>query len=101
MLYLEQEYIISAHTASVHYVLHSWGVIFQVQDLAFIQNGSQMLSCNDFVTRDSTDRNIMAWDFQSGVVLSNQIYQVCSLSSVDHTISCVSCDCIMYQDSCP
>ena len=39
-------------------------------------NGSQFFSCNDLVTRDSADRNIMAWDFTNGVVLSNQIYQV-------------------------
>ena len=48
---------------------------FKVQDLCFI-NGEQFVTCNDLVCKDSADRNIMAWDFQSGVVLSNQIYQV-------------------------
>ena len=51
-------------------------VIVQVQDIEFLRDGSEFLSCTDMVARDSADRSIMAWDFDSGVVLSNQIYQV-------------------------
>ncbi|XP_013386545.1 WD repeat-containing protein 25 [Lingula anatina] len=46
-----------------------------VQDLEFMPDGSQFFTCNDLVSRDSCDRNVMAWDFKKGVVLSNQIYQ--------------------------
>ena len=41
-----------------------------------MNNGTQFFTCNDSVTRDSADRNIMAWDFNKAVVVSNQIYQV-------------------------
>ena len=41
-----------------------------------MNNGTQFFTCNDSVTRDSADRNIMAWDFNKAVVISNQIYQV-------------------------
>jgi hypothetical protein len=51
-------------------------VFLQVKDVCFLQDGGQFLSCGDLVSRDSADRNIMAWDFNSGAVLSNQIYQV-------------------------
>lgn len=47
----------------------------QVEDLMFTQDGSQLFSCSDLVSRDSADRNVMAWDFATGTVLSNQIYQ--------------------------
>ncbi|XP_045186364.2 WD repeat-containing protein 25-like [Mercenaria mercenaria] len=49
--------------------------IGQVQDLVLTGDGSTLFSCSDLVTRDSADRNLMAWDFRTGVVLSNQIYQ--------------------------
>ena len=54
-------------------------ILPQVQDVVFMNNGSQFFSCNDLVSRDSADRNIMAWDFTNEVVLSNQIYQVIAL----------------------
>jgi len=44
--------------------------------VCFFNDGSQFLSCNDIVGRDSPDRTIMIWDFSTGAVLSNQIYQV-------------------------
>lgn len=47
----------------------------QVQDLVLSADGSQIFSCADLVSRDSADRNLMAWDFATGTVLSNQIYQ--------------------------
>ncbi|XP_021344230.1 WD repeat-containing protein 25-like, partial [Mizuhopecten yessoensis] len=46
-----------------------------VQDVIFSADGSSMFSSCDLLSRDSADRNLMAWDFSSGVVLSNQIYQ--------------------------
>ena len=55
--------------------------ILQLQDIVFMGSGREFFSCNDLVTRDSADRNIMAWDFSNGVVLSNQIYQVIGLIS--------------------
>jgi hypothetical protein len=48
----------------------------QVQDICFLTNGTQLLSCADIVSRDSADRNIMVWDFGSGAVMSNQIFHV-------------------------
>ncbi|XP_060069000.1 WD repeat-containing protein 25-like [Ylistrum balloti] len=47
----------------------------QVQDVIFSVDGKSLFCCCDILSRDSADRNIMAWDFSSGVVLSNQIYQ--------------------------
>ncbi|XP_074657908.1 WD repeat-containing protein 25-like [Tubulanus polymorphus] len=47
----------------------------QVQDLLFTDGGNTLFSCNDVVSRDSADRNIMAWDFRTTAVLSQQIYQ--------------------------
>ncbi|KAK7504306.1 hypothetical protein BaRGS_00004610 [Batillaria attramentaria] len=47
----------------------------QVQDLVFRRDGQEVFSCSDIVTRDSADRSIMAWDFRTGVILSNQIFQ--------------------------
>lgn len=49
--------------------------IGQVQDLVLTADGSTLFSCSDLVSRDSADRNLMAWDFNTGIVLSNQIYQ--------------------------
>ncbi|KAI8744486.1 WD repeat-containing protein 25 [Biomphalaria glabrata] len=49
--------------------------IGQIQDVLFISNGQEIISCGDVVSRDSADRSIMAWDVRSGVVLSNQIFQ--------------------------
>ena len=52
---------------------------FQVQDILFAPDGSTFFSSSDLVSRDSADRNLMAWDFKTGVTLSNQIYQVIRL----------------------
>jgi hypothetical protein len=42
----------------------------------FNRDGKEFFSTGDLVSRDSSDRNIMAWDFDHTVVKSNQIYQV-------------------------
>ncbi|CAG5126231.1 unnamed protein product [Candidula unifasciata] len=47
----------------------------QVQDLLFINNGQEFVSCSDLVSRDCADRTVMVWDLRMGTVLSNQIYQ--------------------------
>ncbi|XP_071163491.1 WD repeat-containing protein 25-like [Mytilus edulis] len=49
--------------------------IGQMQDIIFSKDGSEFFSTGDLVSRDSSDRNIMAWDFDNAVVKSNQIYQ--------------------------
>lgn len=46
----------------------------EVQDLEFLPGGTEMISCSNLVTRDSANRTIMAWDFLTGAVLSNQIF---------------------------
>ncbi|CAD5118639.1 DgyrCDS7327 [Dimorphilus gyrociliatus] len=47
----------------------------QTQDVSFREDGKAFFSCNDIVSREMSDRNIMAWDFDSTAVTSNQIYQ--------------------------
>ena len=49
----------------------------QVQDMAFLPGGDEFISAAEVVRRNSTDKGIMAWDFRSTAILSNQIYQVC------------------------
>ncbi|XP_071080291.1 WD repeat-containing protein 25-like [Haliotis cracherodii] len=61
------------HTACKNFQYHD--DLGQMQDVLFRKDGNQFFTCSDMVTRDSADRNIMAWDFSSGVPLSNQIYQ--------------------------
>ncbi|XP_059154669.1 WD repeat-containing protein 25-like [Physella acuta] len=40
----------------------------QVQDLLFIANGDELVSCTDIVSRDSSDRSILIWDTRSKAV---------------------------------
>ncbi|XP_067130757.1 WD repeat-containing protein 25-like [Centruroides vittatus] len=47
----------------------------QVLDLAFLSSGKEIICSSDLVSKDSADRTIMAWDFETGALLSNQIYQ--------------------------
>ncbi|GFO48708.1 WD repeat-containing protein 25 [Plakobranchus ocellatus] len=47
----------------------------QVQDLAFISEDRELVSCADHVSRDSADRSILIWDVRSTAVLSNQVFQ--------------------------
>jgi len=61
---------------SLFCMLFVLNVQWQVQDLCFFDDGSLFLTCNDIVGRDSPDRTIMVWDFSTGAVLSNQIFQV-------------------------
>ncbi|CAH1277081.1 WDR25 [Branchiostoma lanceolatum] len=45
-----------------------------VLDLAFFPSGKSFISSADVVARDSADKTIMVWDFNSGSKLSNQIF---------------------------
>ena len=44
--------------------------------MLFIAEGNQLVTCSDIVSRDSADKSIMVFDFKTGVVMSNQVYQV-------------------------
>lgn len=48
--------------------------IQQTLDILFLQEGSEFLSSTDASSRDSADRTIIAWDFQSSAKISNQIF---------------------------
>ena len=50
--------------------------IGQILDVQFLPGGTEFLSSSDVVSRDSANRTIMAWDFATSAVVSNQIYQV-------------------------
>ncbi|KAK9722488.1 hypothetical protein K7432_002642 [Basidiobolus ranarum] len=47
----------------------------QVQDFQFLPDSKYFMTCSDFVLRNSADKSIVVWDFDSGTVHSNQIYQ--------------------------
>lgn len=58
-----------------------------VLDIAFL-NGKEFICSSSIVSRDSADRTIMTWDFDSGAILSNQIYlelYTCPSLKVDPT----------------
>jgi len=55
----------------------------QIQSLEFIKNGKELLTCSDITKRNSLDRAILVWDWESSCVLSNQVYQE------GYTITCV------------
>ncbi|XP_053553424.1 WD repeat-containing protein 25 [Bombina bombina] len=42
--------------------------------LLFLHDGKEFLSTTDAVSRDSADRTIIAWDFETGAKISNQIF---------------------------
>jgi len=46
-----------------------------VQALEWLHNGQQFISSSDVTKRNSIDRSILVWDFASGKVMSNQVYQ--------------------------
>ncbi|KAG9290774.1 hypothetical protein G9A89_011737 [Geosiphon pyriformis] len=49
-----------------------WG---SVNDLEFLPDGGELVTCSDYVVRNSADKNIVVWDFESATSISNQIYQ--------------------------
>lgn len=48
----------------------------QTLDILFLPEGREFLTSTDAVSRDSADRTIIAWDFQSAAKISNQIFHV-------------------------
>jgi len=68
-------------------------VLFKIQDLIFTHDGDEIICCCDLISKDSSDRNIMAWDTKAGVVLSNQIYQV-KFNSYQEIKTCADFICV-------
>lgn len=50
--------------------------IQQTLDILFLRGGVEFITSSDCVSRDSADRTLIAWDFQTTAKLSNQIYHV-------------------------
>eukprot|EP01111_Echinosteliopsis_oligospora_P006938 TRINITY_DN2141_c1_g3_i1.p1 TRINITY_DN2141_c1_g3~~TRINITY_DN2141_c1_g3_i1.p1 ORF type:complete len:578 (-),score=153.52 TRINITY_DN2141_c1_g3_i1:91-1824(-) len=50
------------------------GQFGQVQSLEFIHNGRQFVSSSDITKRNSTDKGVIVWEFDSAIVASNQVY---------------------------
>ncbi|CAG10458.1 unnamed protein product, partial [Tetraodon nigroviridis] len=48
--------------------------IQQTLDILFLRGGVEFVTSSDCVSRDSADRTLIAWDFQTTAKLSNQIY---------------------------
>ncbi|XP_061854684.1 WD repeat-containing protein 25 isoform X2 [Colius striatus] len=48
----------------------------QTLDILFLPEGREFLTSTDAVSRDSADRTVIAWDFQSAAKISNQIFHV-------------------------
>ncbi|XP_043930497.1 WD repeat-containing protein 25 [Protopterus annectens] len=46
----------------------------QTLDILFINEGREVLTTTDAVSRDSADRTIIAWDFLTAAKISNQIF---------------------------
>lgn len=50
--------------------------IQQTLDILFLRGGVEFITTSDCVSRDSADRTLIAWDYQTTAKLSNQIYHV-------------------------
>ncbi|TSO67452.1 WD repeat-containing protein 25 [Bagarius yarrelli] len=48
--------------------------IQQTLDILFLGEGKEFVSSSDVVSRDSADRTLIAWDFQTAAKISNQIF---------------------------
>ncbi|XP_077946135.1 WD repeat-containing protein 25 isoform X1 [Gasterosteus aculeatus] len=49
--------------------------IQQTLDILFLRGGASFITSSDCVSRDSADRTLIAWDYQTTAKVSNQIYQ--------------------------
>ncbi|XP_054470166.1 WD repeat-containing protein 25 [Anoplopoma fimbria] len=49
--------------------------IQQTLDILFLRDGVDFITSSDCVSRDSADRTLIAWDYQTTAKVSNQIYQ--------------------------
>lgn len=50
--------------------------IQQTLDILFLRSGADFITSSDCVSRDSADRTLIAWDYQTTAKVSNQIYHV-------------------------
>ncbi|XP_070571102.1 WD repeat-containing protein 25-like isoform X3 [Ptychodera flava] len=50
------------------------GQFGQVLDLLFLSGGSTFVCSTDIVSKDSSDKTLIAWDVRTSAILSNQIY---------------------------
>uniref|UniRef100_A0A3P8TM20 WD repeat domain 25 n=1 Tax=Amphiprion percula TaxID=161767 RepID=A0A3P8TM20_AMPPE len=48
--------------------------IQQTLDILFLRGGVDLITSSDCVSRDSADRTLIAWDYQTTAKVSNQIY---------------------------
>lgn len=48
----------------------------QTLDILFLRGGLDFITSSDCVSRDSADRTLIAWDYQTTATVSNQIYHV-------------------------
>ncbi|XP_034015281.1 WD repeat-containing protein 25 isoform X2 [Thalassophryne amazonica] len=48
--------------------------IQQTLDILFLKGGAEFITSSDCVSRDSADRTLIAWDYQTTAKVSNQIY---------------------------
>lgn len=48
----------------------------QTLDILFLRDGVDFITSSDCVSRDSADRTLIAWDYQTTAKVSNQIYHV-------------------------
>ncbi|XP_047467673.1 WD repeat-containing protein 25 [Mugil cephalus] len=48
--------------------------IQQTLDILFLRGGADFITSSDCVSRDSADRTLIAWDYQTTAKVSNQIY---------------------------
>ncbi|KAG8013320.1 WD repeat-containing protein 25 [Nibea albiflora] len=49
--------------------------IQQTLDILFLRGGADFITSSDCVSRDSADRTLVAWDYETTAKVSNQIYQ--------------------------
>jgi len=50
------------------------GMFGSIQSLEFLNRGTQLVASSDATKRNATDKAILIWDFDSTIILSNQIY---------------------------
>lgn len=50
--------------------------IQQTLDIVFLRGGVTFITSSDSVSRDSADRTLIAWDYETTAKVSNQIYHV-------------------------
>lgn len=67
------------------------GMFGTVQSLEFINHGKQFVSSADVLRRNSVDKAVIVWDFDTAAVMSNQVYL--------EAYTCTSIKCHPYGDA--